>query len=319
MTGTVPVDESDDDVYTTEYIEIERTAVPPHTGSEDIETARARIEETRAEMSETIDAIKEKLSPDHLVQQAKEATVGRAQEAMHSAVDTAREAMYSAGDTAKGASMTMMETIRQNPMPAAMAGIGLGWLYMNARSQTARRQRYEDTLSGYRYTPGHAEPRPVTYPVDRPVSPSHGRMAEAADQARDKAGQLTDQAKEKMGEMAHQVQDRASHLSEQAHYQTDRVVEGFQRTLHQNPLAMGAVAMALGAALGLAVPETEQENRWMGEARDHLMEKAQATAHEVADKVQNVAQEAVQTAKEEARHQGLTPQGQQSPNFSEPV
>jgi len=55
------------------------------TNDEDAAQIRAQIEQTRSEMSETIDAIQGKLNPDNLKEQAqemvREATVGRAQEA----------------------------------------------------------------------------------------------------------------------------------------------------------------------------------------------------------------------------------------------
>src|ERR671917_2654521 len=66
----------------------------------EIERTRAEIERTRADMGETVDAIQQRLSPENLKEQAKdrvrETTVGRA-----------------------------METIRENPLPAALTGIGL--------------------------------------------------------------------------------------------------------------------------------------------------------------------------------------------------
>jgi hypothetical protein len=55
-----------------------------------------------------------------------------------------------------------------------------------------------------------------------------------------------------------------------------------------------------------AVPETPQERRWLGDARDRLVDKAQQAAQEVGQKVQAVAQEAMDTAREEAHSQGLT-------------
>src|SRR5690349_20490570 len=102
------------------------SAAGDDTGSEDetqeTEEIRARIEETRAEMSGTIDAIQEKLSPDRLKEHAKEAvqeaTVGRAEEFVRNA-----------GETAKGFGSDMLETIKQNPLPTALAAIGLGSLF----------------------------------------------------------------------------------------------------------------------------------------------------------------------------------------------
>jgi hypothetical protein len=105
------------------------------------------IEQTRTELSGTIDAIQDRLNPDHLKDQAREmvrdATVGKAQDMVHSASDTAR-------DTGNG----ILETIKQNPLPAALAGIGIGWLWKN-RSQS------QNSYSQSRYNYGRTSSPPM--------------------------------------------------------------------------------------------------------------------------------------------------------------
>jgi hypothetical protein len=78
--------------------------------------------------------------------------------------------------------------------------------------------------------------------------------------------------------------------------------------LRQNPLTVGALAVGVGAAVGLALPQTSREHEVMGEARDTLVEKAQEKAGEAQEKVQRVAEEVQSAAKEEAENQGLTNQ-----------
>ncbi len=69
---------------------------------------------------------------------------------------------------------------------------------------------------------------------------------------------------------------------------------------------MAALALGIGATVGLLTPDTETENRVMGETRDRLADKAQQGAQELAAKVQAVTEESLGTLKQEARHQGLT-------------
>ena len=78
--------------------------------------------------------------------------------------------------------------------------------------------------------------------------------------------------------------------------------------VRENPLAMGAVAIGAGAAVGLAIPQSAQEHEVMGEARDTFVEKAQEKAQDAQERVQRVAEEAQSAAKEEASNQGLTDQ-----------
>lgn len=277
----------------------------------EIEVTRDGIEQTRSDMSGTIDAIKEKLNPQTLLQHAKDtihdATIGRAQEAASHAVDTAKDAvssvvdtaqhaMSSARETVQGAGSSVIDTLRENPIPAALAGIGIGWLWMSVRSRSAGQQGFPRSAYRYDDRAGYEELR----------SSSSG-VTQLLDKTQSKVSQVADRAQDKMGQVATQVQAQVSQISSQAQDQARRTVDQFERLMQENPLAVGAAAVALGAAMGLLVPQTSQENRWMGETRDKLAEKAQETAQEMAQKVQTIAGEALDSAKAEAKNQGLTP------------
>ena len=80
---------------------------------------QAEIAETRVELSETIEAIQERLTPSNIVANA---------------TDTVRHAA-----TEKVRDMTdnsFVDAIRANPIPSAMIGIGAAWLYFTRRSES---------------------------------------------------------------------------------------------------------------------------------------------------------------------------------------
>jgi ElaB/YqjD/DUF883 family membrane-anchored ribosome-binding protein len=278
-----------------------------------VEVTKIEIERTRADMSETVDAIQERLSPQNLKEQAKdrvkEATVGRAEQAMNDA-----------GDKAKEAGSGVVGTIRSNPLPAALTGIGLGWLFVSARKQGSSQPTYRDTTYVYPPTNEYAPPvseYPSRYEDEETGGPSAASQAlgrardgvgETATQAQEKAGQVASQTRDKAGNLAGTVQDRASRLGTQTRSTARRIGTGSQRMLQENPLAVGALAVGVGAAVGLAVPETSEENEVMGEARDNLVDKAQEKAQDVQQRVQQVAEEAQGAAQQEAENQGLTQQ-----------
>ncbi len=108
--------------------------------------------------------------------------------------------------------------------------------------------------------------------------------------------------------MSEGAQERASQLTGQAQEQAQRAKGGFQRMLQENPLAVGALAAGLGAAVGFSVPETQKENQVMGGARDNLVEQGKQKAQELKPKVRSVAEQAQSAAKEEAQNQDLTSQ-----------
>jgi ElaB/YqjD/DUF883 family membrane-anchored ribosome-binding protein len=218
----------------------EPTAMRPDIGATPVSTTddpaaiRAEIEQTRAEMSETIDAIQDKLSPQRMMEQAKEtvrdATVGRMKEMATSATETASDLAEQVQDSAQQA----VRYVRENPLPALLIGAGAAWLLM-------RWQRGEPRLS---------------YPQTR------RRPSESSTR-----------------EMTEKVQERWQYYSTRAETQ-------FDRWMRENPLTVGAAAVAIGAAVGLSAPRTETEDEWMGEARDTLIDRAQEVAQDTVQQVQ---------------------------------
>jgi hypothetical protein len=70
---------------------------------------------------------------------------------------------------------------------------------------------------------------------------------------------------------------------------------------YQQPLLLGAVGLAIGAGVAASIPITETENKVMGDASDFVRD----AVSEKAAKVREMAGAAV----DEAKEQGLTPEG----------
>lgn len=66
----------------------------------------------------------------------------------------------------------------------------------------------------------------------------------------------------------------------------DKAADLFDR----QPLVVGALALAAGAALGGALPGTRKENELMGEHRDNLFDEAERIFREETEKAKSVAQ-----------------------------
>lgn len=250
--------------------------MPPAGGKEEegAEKVMADIERTRAEMSETVDAIQRKLSPDRLKGQMKdkvrEATIGRVKGM------TGR-----AGSRAKGIGSDIVEAVKSNPVPAAMVGVGLGWIMMKRRSAHGN-----GNGSGAAYGVGE-------------------RAEEMSGRARAKAGEVSGAARQKAGQISEQVRGKAEEISGMARERAQQTRGRLQDMLQDNPLALGAAVLALGALVGLIIPETRKEEELMGETRDTLMSKARDVAQEAMQKVQRVAESARQSAEQEAEKQGV--------------
>ena len=117
-------------------------------------------------------------------------------------------------------------------------------------------------------------------------------------------------AAEKVGTVAGHIQVAATNLGSQVSDQASRSAGWFSKTLYENPLAIGAMALVFGAGLGFSVPESGYENKLLGKTRDDLADKVTAAAQDLTQKVTAVAQtavhEAVETVKTEAKNQGLS-------------
>lgn len=304
---------------------------------------REQIEQTRGDMSETIDAIQDRLNPDRLKEQVKEsvreATIGRAEQMVSDVTDTARHTGNS-----------VLDRVKANPVPAALIGIGLGWMMLRGKSdqgaggRTYRYERYDRSAPDY--VPEHESYRDYGdyerrgYPSTRRagryqsgggqsgVGAAAGQVGDTARQAvsgagdkvQQAAGQATDTMQHVAGQAGDAVQNVAGHAQQLGGQAVDQVQQfgtdmqyrvararySLEGLLEDSPLAVGAIALAAGAAVGLAFPTTEPESRMMGQARDSFMQKAQETAQQTLDKVQYVAGAAKDTAQEEAQKQGLT-------------
>lgn len=256
----------------------------------------ARIEETRAEMTHTIDQIEEKLSPQRIKQQVQETvreeTIGRVEKM----ADTATQ-------KAKSLRSDIVETIKQNPVPAALAGFGLAWLFMagNKDSQTERYYRYDARV--YPYPQEGQRPQGVSERVSDRVSEVERKASETAHRVRDEARHTAQEVRDRAEQLTHEAQQQTEELRQEAEYQVRRARHGFQQMLEENPLAVGAAAVAIGAAIGMAIPSTRQEDELMGETRDRLVDRAETTAQQTMEKVKTVAEKATTAAEEEAKRE----------------
>jgi hypothetical protein len=228
---------------------------------------RTEIEETRLEMGGTLSELGDRLEPSHLMDQAKEnvreATIGRVEE------------------TAKGMSDMVMETIKRNPIPAAMAGAGLALLWANRSSGqnghngnagVRRYDAYYGTTSSYgQHQPSGQQPQGVG-----------DRVGEAASKVGETVGQVGDNVTRKVGDVGENVGQGIGQVGGQ-----------LDRFMQASPLAVGAIALGAGALIGAILPETPQERemlsdagRQIGNAVRDTVDQATTKAEEAMDKAE---------------------------------
>jgi hypothetical protein len=292
----------------------------------------ADIGRTRERIGGDLRTLGERLSPQHLKEEAKEVMT----EAKNMAVETLHEAKNVATDTYHAVKDDAMETVsgkveefrdnvrsierdavgflRENAIPLALIGAGLAWFVSNRRTRepswdgqyTPRghgRWRYPEERSGY---------RPLDNTRDR-LSRAQGATSEYASQARDRARSVRDRAENGLSHAADQVRGFAEHEVDAARGLARDVQEG---VAHAATRARDAAGREFDRARDFTRHTTEAHPLAIGAAaiaagvgvglllpgtraeREWLGPERQRLASDATELVQEVANSAKETARE---------------------
>jgi hypothetical protein len=255
--------------------------------AEDIERD---AEGARAGLDRTVGALAEKMTPSSI----------------------ASEVMGSIRNGPVGArAIQLRDQAKDNSVPLALMGAGLAWLMINRnRSSHYETRSYRparaygsdadyDTDNGYlgEYDSGGADG--VRRKVSNAVRDGADRTRQAVSSAKDSLSSTASNAKERARTVADGARRRAVDYGHRAE-------ETFMDTLEREPLIIGALGVAVGAAVGLALPSTPIEDRYVGPLRDRALDEGKAKAKEGFEQAKGVATAAAQTLKDEADRQGVT-------------
>jgi ElaB/YqjD/DUF883 family membrane-anchored ribosome-binding protein len=94
-------------------------------------------------------------------------------------------------------------------------------------------------------------------------------------------GESKEQAKQRIAQLG----ERVNELGQSARNRMSQAREGYSHLVQEQPLALGAVGVAIGALLAAYLPRTRQEDEMLGEASDKFSEAAQAAGKDVASSV----------------------------------
>jgi ElaB/YqjD/DUF883 family membrane-anchored ribosome-binding protein len=248
--------------------------------SESPEQIEREIEQTRSRLSQDIDELGTRLSPENLKEEAKTAIK-----------DAAHGAVSNVGEQARRTGSRLVEVIRENPLPVIAVGAGVTWLL----TQRSRSDISGDRMARYAYTgperrqgEGWQGTTGLKGRMGTAVSEAKDSVSEAASGVADRAGEFKDRAGEKIGE-----------LGGQARVQTRRIKTNLQHQAEQNPIAVAIGAAVVGLILGLVLPGSQREDDLMGATRDKLVDRAEQTAERVKDAAVVAGREVKETVKAE--------------------
>ena len=199
------------------------------------------------------------------------------------------------------------QTIKAHPVPALLAATGLIWLYSSSRNETGTTSRplhvsrSSSDMSVYR-TSAHGSRTTVSTDTSSGTSATSGGIGDKASSAMHTAGEKLGSLKSGAGEKLHSAK---SNVGETAHnamdgvkYKAHQASDGFSRMLDSNPLAVGALGIAVGALLGALVPRTQKEDELLGEYSDKLTNQAKDLARQGYDTVASATREMTDLAAE---------------------
>jgi hypothetical protein len=272
------------------------------------------VDEERARLSDTLDALQEKASIGNIVDQVVRAI----------------------GENGGEVSRNLGRTLRDNPLPALLTGVGLAWL-MAGNGKTIGRQwdsgddddyRGDDYDSARDYYPGdQAGSADGGQGEENDSSDMWQRAAEVGSEVRERAAKAGAGFAERASEFRHDAEQRLASTggamrdaSDAARRSAGRARrraalaghdarEGLDTLMTEQPLVLGALALAVGAAIGGALPRSRNEDRLFGARSDRTKRsirtlaeqegrKVSATAAAVADEALSIADETIEGARE---------------------
>ena len=123
------------------------------------------------------------------------------------------------------------------------------------------------------------------------------------------AGSVAETAKDAAGSVGTAASDAVDRLTggiaTTTANTTDRLRQGVQQGLQQEPLVLAALGFAAGAAIGGLLPHSKVEDEAVGEFSDQVRGKAEELLQTGLETGKQVAAETFEAAKEEADKQGL--------------
>jgi hypothetical protein len=204
------------------------------------------------------------------------------------------------------------ESARKNPVSAALIGMGILWLFTGNRpveraGEIIRRTGFDriPDFAGNAIESARSTFRSGADSLGEQVASGNDALWGAGAGALDSAARFGREQMDTAAEYARSIPDSATNV-------LDRARANLADLFEAQPLALGAIGLAIGAGIAAALPTSEAEINYMGEASDAVRAKAVDFAAEQTDRATEVAGDVLEAVTEEAHKQGLTVQGAKS-------
>ena len=264
------------------------TTDPGHQSPAEIER---EVDERRRDLTDSVNALQNRLSVETIVD----------------------DIMKSVSKNGGEVSRNLGRTVRDNPVPLLLTGIGLAWLMASSngsKQQTSTydddrfdtldddafrdfdedpvsRDRVYDTGSDVGTESGVSDTRSASsYPVGTTATRSSSFGSSSGDDATPGRTERARRSVQRMGDDVGGRYDRARSGAMQA---GSDIGDRASRFMDDQPLIVAALGVATGLAIGGLLPRSQMEDDAFGEQSDEAIAAARQSAGEQVDKARAVA------------------------------
>lgn len=207
--------------------------------------------------------------------------------------------MSDATENATGFMKDLGDAARRNPVSTALIGMGLLWVFTGGKSVGRVGDLFRS--AGLNHLPDTTKDA---------IGNVGSGLAAGAESAREFANSTLSTVREGTSSTLDQASDFAQSMREGD--ALDAARENLAELFRAQPLALGAIGLAIGAGIAAALPGTDVENSYLGEVSETVRSKTAEIAGQHVDEAAALATDAMDAAVDEARRQGLTIDGAQA-------
>jgi ElaB/YqjD/DUF883 family membrane-anchored ribosome-binding protein len=220
------------------------------------EEIESDVHEIRSELSQTLQRLEERFSPRAILDQL---------------FSRARGVGQGSGEFVGNVGAT----VRDNPVPVLLLAAGVASLIASERMSVRGRrgQTLVETEEDAEGDGGRIES------IKAKAREAKAEAKAKAREARETFGGLGERARHTSMELSQRMRGRASELRNRG-----------SQTVHEQPLVIIGLGVAVGALLGAGLPVTERERRTFGPSRDRMLSRARDVAREGAERVREGAE-----------------------------
>jgi hypothetical protein len=188
----------------------------------------------------------------------------------------------------------LRDAATRNPVSAALIGMGVLWMLTGAKSPAAA---------------GRALRSAGVDGIPDALDNVRAGLKEKAGSVAETATSTLEAVRERGASTIDNVVDYGRGAMTEPGAMLENARDGLSELFRAQPLALGAIGLAIGAGIAAALPKTDVEAAYLGEASKTVKTQAAEIAGQQVEKATALATDVVEAAAAEARKQGLTPEG----------